>query len=209
MGKSNRRHWLAARATDLGGGQWHYEYALFNQNSDRSFSSFALPASPRMVVTNIGFHDVPYHSGDGYNSTPENVVNFDGTDWPGVHAESTVAWNMIPASPVENSNALRWGTMYNFRFDCNLPPVGGNVTLGLFKPATGLPDSVVITSIIPGAAPPLCPTDLNNSGATDIDDLLAVINNWGAGPGNPADVNGSGTVNIDDLLMVINSWGDC
>jgi hypothetical protein len=43
----------------------------------------------------------------------------------------------------------------------------------------------------------------------NIDDLLAVINNWGGGAGNPADVNGDGSVNIDDLLLVINSWGPC
>jgi hypothetical protein len=43
----------------------------------------------------------------------------------------------------------------------------------------------------------------------NIDDLLLVINNWGAGFGNPADATGDWTVNIDDLLLVINSWGPC
>jgi hypothetical protein len=60
---------------------------------------------------------------------------------------------------------------------------------------------------------PICPTDINNSGATDIDDLLEVINNWGlSGGGNPADIappGGDGIVNIDDLLAVINGWGAC
>lgn len=69
------RFLLAARATDLGGGVWHYEYALLNQSSDRSARSFAVPFTLGGSPTNTGFHDVDYHSGDG----PGNV-NFDGTD---------------------------------------------------------------------------------------------------------------------------------
>jgi hypothetical protein len=42
----------------------------------------------------------------------------------------------------------------------------------------------------------------------DIDDLLAVINSWGATRG-PADVDSNGIVDIDDLLAVINAWGPC
>jgi hypothetical protein len=57
-----------------------------------------------------------------------------------------------------------------------------------------------------------CPADVTGGsggdGIVNIDDLLFIINNWGA-PGGPADVNGSGLVDIDDLLQVINSWGDC
>jgi hypothetical protein len=55
-----------------------------------------------------------------------------------------------------------------------------------------------------------CAGDVTGSGnVVNIDDLLAVINDWGGGAGNPADVNGDGSVNIDDLLLVINSWGPC
>jgi hypothetical protein len=46
----------------------------------------------------------------------------------------------------------------------------------------------------------------------DIDDLLTVINNFGAKgvPGSvPGDVTGNGVVDIDDLLGVINAWGGC
>jgi hypothetical protein len=55
-----------------------------------------------------------------------------------------------------------------------------------------------------------CYADVAGSGnVVNIDDLLLVINNWGAGFGNPADATGDWTVNIDDLLLVINSWGPC
>jgi hypothetical protein len=52
------------------------------------------------------------------------------------------------------------------------------------------------------------PGDVNNNGVVDVDDLLAVINAWGA-CGSPcaADVTGNGIVDVDDLLMVINNWG--
>ena len=56
------------------------------------------------------------------------------------------------------------------------------------------------------------------NGVVNVDDLLAVINSWGAN-GNPAgprplgDVAplpaGNCLVNVDDLLAVINSWGPC
>lgn len=43
----------------------------------------------------------------------------------------------------------------------------------------------------------------------NVDDLLEVINNWGACSGDlmphPC---GDGTVGVDDLLEVINNWGD-
>jgi hypothetical protein len=54
-----------------------------------------------------------------------------------------------------------------------------------------------------------CSADVNGSGGVNIDDLLMVINNWGAGAGNAADITGNDVVNIDDLLAVINAWGAC
>jgi hypothetical protein len=60
------------------------------------------------------------------------------------------------------------------------------------------------------------PADINGDGVVGIDDLLAVINGWGACPAQPdtsgcsADINapaGNGIIDIDDLLMVINAWG--
>jgi hydroxyacylglutathione hydrolase len=52
-----------------------------------------------------------------------------------------------------------------------------------------------------------CPNDVTADGSVNIDDLLGVINGWGANPGSPADVTGNGLVDIDDLLAVINGWG--
>ena len=58
---------------------------------------------------------------------------------------------------------------------------------------------------------PICPQDcaIPPNGVVDIDDLLAVIADWGhIGPGS-TDVTGNGVVDIDDLLAVILAWGGC
>lgn len=57
-----------------------------------------------------------------------------------------------------------------------------------------------------------CPLgDATMDADVDIDDLLAVVNAWGACPPLPkecrADFDHTGTVDIDDLLTVINHWG--
>jgi hypothetical protein len=56
---------------------------------------------------------------------------------------------------------------------------------------------------------PLCAIgDVTCNGLVDVDDLLQVINNWGAAPGcKPADITCNGMVDVDDLLAVINHWG--
>lgn len=54
-----------------------------------------------------------------------------------------------------------------------------------------------------------CPSDVNNSNGTDLDDLLLIINEWDQGAASPADINADCTVNIDDLLIVVNGFGPC
>jgi hypothetical protein len=58
-----------------------------------------------------------------------------------------------------------------------------------------------------------CPADIvphpGGRGSVDIDDLLMIINNWGATGRNTADITRDGIVDMDDLLSVINAWGEC
>ncbi len=125
----------AAKASDNGNGTWRYEYAILNLNSDRSGQSFTVPIAPGAAVTNTGFHDVDYHSGEPY----------DGTDWA-VTVDTgggTVTWATDPYSTNPDANALRWGTMYNFWFDANVEPDQGAAEIVLFRPGT--PTSVEFT----------------------------------------------------------------
>jgi hypothetical protein len=102
--------------------------------------------------------------------------------------------------------------MYNFWFTADVAPAkdpGVTATLGLFKPHT--PQSVSVTVPGPGV---LCPSDVFASGEVDINDLLAVVNAWGANcipcpPSCSADIDGDCDVDVDDLLLVVNNWGPC
>jgi len=162
---------VSSRATDLGSGTWHYEYAVYNMNSDRSVGSFSVPVPAGATISNIGFHDVDYHSGDG----PGNV-NFSGTDWVAMLAGNAITWSTQTYALNQSANAIRWATLYNFRFDANVAPAAsdGNLTLGLFKPGT--PASVVALGQIPGAALVCaCPGDANGDGQTNGLDLPVFI----------------------------------
>ena len=120
------RFYVSSKATDLGGGMWHYEYAVQNYNSDRAAGSFAVPIPLGVSVSNVEFGDVDYHSGEPY----------DLTDWtPGVSSVE-VRWDTVDFSVNPDANALRWATLYNFRFDADVAPQSGSVTLGMFKPGT-------------------------------------------------------------------------
>jgi hypothetical protein len=205
---------LAAKATQLSEDTWHYEYALANMNSDVSGQAFKVPLLPGTVITNVGFHDVDYHSGDAMNNFNNGSLNFSGADWNVEITGDSITWSSETMAQNINANALRWGTMYNFRFDANKPPMSdakdAMVTLSTFK----VEGSVDAISVVPGAAScngDLAPHPGLPNGVIDVDDLLLVINQWGSCvPGNcPADANGDGAVNVDDLLAVINAWGPC
>jgi len=135
---------VASKATDLANGFWHYEYAIQNLNADRGAASFSVPIEPSAVLENIGFHDVDYHSGEPY----------DGTNWTATVANGAITWATTPYAVDPNANALRWGTLYNFRFDADVPPLDVTVTIGLFKP--GSPSSVGATLVGPVLPPPQC-----------------------------------------------------
>jgi hypothetical protein len=49
---------------------------------------------------------------------------------------------------------------------------------------------------------------VNGDGEVNVNDLLAIIAEWGASGGS-SDVDGSGTVDVSDLLAVIAAWGGC
>ncbi|MFN0008986.1 MAG: hypothetical protein ACKVXR_13875 [Planctomycetota bacterium] len=139
---------LGARATDLGGGQWRYEYAVYNMNCDRNVGSFTVPVAASVDITNIGFHDVSYHDGDG----PGNV-NISSADWPANRIGNELTWSTQTEAQNASANAIRWGSLYNFRFDANAAPQSGTMTLGLWK--SGSPPAITATGDVPGGGGPI------------------------------------------------------
>lgn len=125
---------LGMKVTGLGGGAWHYDFAVQNLNSDRSARLFTMELPDDAVLANIGFHDVDYHSGEIY----------DLTDWTHSVGPNAVTWSTDSYDVDPDANALRYGTLYNFRFDANFSPEPLNVTIGLFKPG----DPIEVTALL-------------------------------------------------------------
>ena len=177
-----------------GNGTWRFEYAVHNLNSDRSGRSFSVPVPAGVNVTNVGFKDINYHSGDPFSPT----------DWTNSVSAGAVTWTGGTHSQSATSNALRFATMYNFWFDADQPPQAATATIGLFKPGpAGSPTSVTVISKGPSAAP-VDPEDLNGDGAVNGGDLAILLNNWG-GTG-AGDIDGNGTVDGGDLAQLLSAW---
>ena len=152
------RIYLGRKVTNLGGGQYHYEYVLFNMNSDRSAQAISIPLGNGSGATNIEFKDVDYHSGEPYV----------GTDWTNtLNPGASISWESQTYTQNVNANALRWSTSYNFRFRSTGAPAPGTITVNLFKPGT--PTQITFTGVdVPGGSN--CP-DTDGDGANDCVDL--------------------------------------
>ncbi|MBK8268180.1 MAG: hypothetical protein IPK83_07680 [Planctomycetes bacterium] len=139
---------LAANVTALPGGLYNYEYALYNLNSHRGVWSFSIPVPNAAQLSDVGFHDVMYHSGDGNNGTTRSA-----TDWSWSHEDGMLTFSSQDFATNPNANALMWGVLFNFRFTCNIEPAAeqGQVALGLFR--TGTPNSITVNSVVPEPSP--------------------------------------------------------
>ncbi|MGY8753168.1 MAG: hypothetical protein ACKVIO_04655 [Phycisphaerales bacterium] len=200
---------LASKVTDNGDGTFDYDYAIHNLNCHRSIGSIEIPTGSA-AISNVGFKDINYNSGEIYDST----------DWSSAVLSGSVNWNTVTYEENPNGNALRWGTMYNYSFTASASPVVGNIQLGLFKP--GGPDYFSMSTSIPGGAPvdpcdlPLgsCPEDVDGDSMVAVGDILAIVGNFGdCGDGTyrpVGDVDGDCCVSVSDLLAVVGAWGnDC
>ncbi len=142
---------VAYKVTNTAPGVWHYEYAIYNENLDRAIGSFAVPYTSGAVLNNIGFHAPPQHPGWSADGTVGNT-GYSSTPWTPAQAGNTITWSTETLAQNPNANAIRWGSLYNFRFDSNRPPQTVNATVGFYK--TGAPITVEVQA--PGA--PATPT---------------------------------------------------
>ena len=107
-GNDDGTFYVAVNVTALGGGQYHYEYAVHNADNNRGGASLRVPLSAGAAVTAIGFDDID-----------DNPLN----DWSGSVVGSEIVWS----APL--SNPHNWNTIYNFWFDCDVPPSQGTVLI--------------------------------------------------------------------------------
>jgi hypothetical protein len=149
---------VAVEVTDLGGGNYHYEYAMYNHTSNREARTFSVPLPNGAVLSNIGFHD-----------TDTNAAN----DWRAVVTNGAITWSTDTYATDPNANSLKWYTLYNFRFDTNIPPMNSKVGNSMFRP--GVRQSTAAMSRVP-ANPQVMPASFSLSPGSvlsgDTEDLL-------------------------------------
>ncbi len=137
-------------------GVWHYEYALYNMNLDRAIQSFSVPVGAGVNISNIDFHAPPQEPGWANDGTFNNQ-GYSSTPWAVTQATDSISWASEAFAQNQNANAIRWGTLYNFRFDSNQAPHTTTATVGFFK--TGSPMLVVIEApVLADATPTPTPT---------------------------------------------------
>src|SRR6266550_4067366 len=146
---------LGYKVTNPSAGVWHYEYAVYNQNLDRAIQSFSVPLGPGISVSNIGFHAPPQHPALANDGTVGSA-GFSSTPWTPDQMANSLTWSTETFAQNPNANAIRWGTLYNFRFDSDQPPQTTNATIGFFK--TGSPITVQIQAPTPQGSPTPTPT---------------------------------------------------
>jgi hypothetical protein len=107
-GNDDGRFFVGCVVTPLGGGNYHYEYAVHNVDNNRGGATFRVPIDAGAVASNFSFGDID-----------TNALN----EWTAARVGNEVVFT-APAS-----NPLNWGTIYNFGFDANFAPGSGLVTL--------------------------------------------------------------------------------
>ena len=189
------RAFVVYKVTNPSAGVWHYEYAIHNQNLDRSIQSFSIPLGNGITLSNVGFRAPPNHPGFPNDGTVGDA-GFSNAAWTLNQTSDAVSWNTETFAQNPNANAIRFGTLYNFRFDSNRPPQAVNATIGFLK--TGTPITVGIQGPSPdggGASPTPTPgataTPSATPGATATPSATATPN---PGPGQ--------TVNLSTRLFV-------
>ena len=131
------------KVTGPNAGVYHYEYAIYNQNLDRAIQSFEVvyPLFPPIVLNNVGFHAPPQHPGFANDGT-QGDAGYSSDPWIFTTSFTSATWNCQTFAENQNANAIRFGTLYNFRFDSTAPPAETTANIGFFK--TGSPISVKV-----------------------------------------------------------------
>ena len=99
-----------------------------------------MPVGPGVNISNIGFHAPIQHPGWANDGTFNNQ-GYSSTPWTVTQDASSITWNTETFAQNQNANAIRFGTLYNFRFDADQAPNPTNATVGYFK--TGSPTALL------------------------------------------------------------------
>ncbi len=175
--------WVASKATYRGNCTWRYEYAVENLNSHQACGAFSVSLPGGVTPSWAGRRSIRYHSGEPY-------LPF---SWMYSWTDSEIRWETYPFAEVPNANAIRFGTLYNFRFDVQAPPTcEGAAAIHLFRSPHR--DPYVVQVIGPTIGDPCLqsePTDFSCEAALVQPDRL------------PGDVSLDGTVDEADVQALV------
>lgn len=119
---------IAAKATDLGGGRWRYEYAVMNLDYAHAEIDPAHAREPNMkLLSNHGFVRLSVPLPEAVNVTDVRFddANDDPTDdWSAAIADGALTW-----SARTGATALDWGVLYHFEFVADVLPSDNAIEL--------------------------------------------------------------------------------
>ena len=129
-GLDDGRFFVASKVTDLGSGNYHYEYAVHNVDNSRAGGSLRIPIDAGAVASNFTFGDI-----DTDNSN----------DWSMARVGNEIVCTAT------STNALEWNTIYNFGFDANFAPGTSNCEIDEARPGAGAA-FVQVQTEVPGGS---------------------------------------------------------
>ncbi len=152
---------IAVRTHALGGGKYHYDYAVMNVDFahavlDPAHATGDLSVNPQglKLLSNVGFSRFSIPLAAGVNISNLTFADADANaanDWAVTVADGRIVWQ----SPT--GNELAWGTLYAFGFDADQAPNSGSVALVSAPSAAGALDASISDATAEYAAITLAP----------------------------------------------------
>jgi hypothetical protein len=127
-GNDDGRIFVAVKTYSIGGGDYHYEYAVHNVDNSRGGASLRFPIAASATASNYSFRDI---DGDAAN------------DWTVARVGNEIVFTATPG------NALEWNTILNFGFDADFAPGTAYCHVDAARPGAGAMQ-VDIETTVPG-----------------------------------------------------------
>jgi hypothetical protein len=130
------------KVSNLGQGDYHYEYALSNFDYDPQIKSFKVTLPDGLTAENVGFSGP-----QGYFNT--NTYKYEAASW-----DITQNGSELIFSASDTTHWLDWGGLYNLYFDIAAEPISGTLEMekgeesGMFSPTILVPSTSVGSDVI-------------------------------------------------------------
>lgn len=108
---------MDTKVSDLGSGNYHYEYALTNFDYDPRIKTFSVSLPPGVTAQNTGF------------SGPQGYLNLSNYKYETALWDINQVGSKLVFTATGVGHMLDWGGLYNFYFDAQVAPVAGQVKL--------------------------------------------------------------------------------